>query len=113
MLINERVHTALEAYKNGRIKKIIFSGGVNGVSNQTNDNVFEARKMSDLAISLGVKKEDILVDETSNNSFENVDNSFNLISNENISEIAIITSEFHLKKCMAIIKKKFPNIKLF
>lgn len=112
MLIKERVHTALEAYKNGRIKKIIFSGGVNGVSNQTNDDVSEARKMSDLAISLGVKKEDILVDETSNNSFENVDNSFNLISNENISEIAIITSEFHLKRCMAIIKKKFPNIKV-
>ena len=59
MLIKERVHTALEAYKNGRIKKIIFSGGVNGVSNQTNDDVSEARKMSDLAISLGVKKVDV------------------------------------------------------
>lgn len=30
MLIKERVNTAVEAYKNNRIKKIIFSGGSNG-----------------------------------------------------------------------------------
>lgn len=112
MLIKERVNTAFEAYKNNRIKKIIFSGGSNGVSNQNNDVIPEAIKMKNLAIELGVKEEDILIDDTSNNSFENVDNSFNLISNENISSIAIITSEFHLKRCMAIIKKKFPNLEV-
>lgn len=39
----------------------------------------EAIKMKNLAIELGVNEEDILVDDTSNNSFENVENSFNLI----------------------------------
>lgn len=29
---------------------------------------------------------------------------------QDINSIAIITSEFHLKRCMAIIKKKFPNM---
>lgn len=33
MLINERVITAFEAYKTGRVKKLIFMGGVNGISN--------------------------------------------------------------------------------
>lgn len=109
MLINERVNTAVEAYKKGRIKKLIFTGGINGVSNQNNDQIPEAIKMKDLAIKLGVSEEDILVEPNSNNSFENVDNVFEILPN-NISCISIITSEFHLKRCMAIIKKKFPNI---
>lgn len=112
MLINERVSTAINAYKNNRIKKIIFSGGSNGISSQDNDTVPEAIKMKKLAIELGVNEEDILIDDTSNNSFENVENSFNLICNKNISSIAIITSEFHLKRCMAIINKRFPNLEV-
>jgi len=112
MLINERVNTAVDAYKNNRIKKIIFSGGSNGISNQNNDIIPEAIKMKNSARKLGVNEEDILVEDKSNNSFENVDNSFKLISSENISSIAIITSEFHLKRCMAIIKKKFPNLEI-
>ena len=109
MLINERVNTAVEAYKKDRIKKLIFTGGINGVSNQNNDQIPEAIKMKDLAIKLGVSQEDILVEPNSNNSFENVDNVFEMLPN-NINCISIITSEFHLKRCMAIIKKKFPNI---
>ena len=70
----------------------------------------EAIKMRDFDIKLGIKEEDILIDDKSNNSFENVKNSFDLIKNKNITEIAIITSEFHLKRCYAIIKKSFPNI---
>lgn len=110
MLIKERVSTAAEAYKNHRIQKVIFSGGSNGVSNQNNDTIPEAIKMKELALKLGIKEEDILIDDKSNNSFENVDNSFSLIKAEQILKIAIITSEFHLKRCMAIIKKKYPNI---
>ena len=92
MLIKERVNTAYDAYKSGRIKKVIFSGGSNGVSNQNNDTVAEAVKMRKLAIKLGIKEEDILIDDKSNNSFENVKNSFDLIKDQNITEIAIITS---------------------
>jgi len=112
MLINERVGTAVDAYRNNRIKKIIFSGGSNGISNQDKDVVSEAIKMKNLAIELGVNEEDILIDDKSNNSFENVENSFNLIGNENISSIAIITSEFHMKRCMAIINQKIPNLEV-
>lgn len=112
MLINERVNTAVDAYRNNKIKKIIFSGGNNGISNQDNDVIPKAIKMKNLAIELGVNEEDILIDDISNNSFENVENLFNLICDKNISSIATITSEFHLKRCMAIIKQKFPNLEV-
>lgn len=112
LLIEERVKATVLAYKHGRIEKVIFSGGSNGISNQNKDSMAEAIKMKNLAIKMGINEEDILIDDTSNNSFENVENSFKLISNEQLSSIAIITSEFHLKRCMAIIQKKFPNIKV-
>lgn len=110
MLIKERVTAAFEAYKKRRIKKVIFSGGNNGISNQDKDSVSEAIKMKNLAILMGIKEKDILIEDKSNNSFENVDNAFSIIGN--VNSIAIITSEFHLKRCMAIIKKKFPNIEV-
>ncbi len=112
MLLQERVNTAVSAYKSGRVKKLIFSGGSNGVSNQVNDAVPEAIRMRDLAIALGVPSSDILVEDHSNNSFENVESSFSMISSESLSSIVIITSEFHLKRCMAIIKKNYPEVEV-
>lgn len=109
MLIKERVNTAVSAYKSGRIKKIIFMGGSNGVSNQDNSIVPEAIKMEKLAISLGVNEDDILIDDASNNSFENVENAMKLLPND-VHHVSIITSEFHLKRCYAILKKYYPNV---
>jgi len=109
MLINERVNTSVDAYKKGRVKKLIFMGGVNGVSNQDNSTIAEAIKMKELALSLGVNEEDILIDDTSNNTFENIENAMKLLPN-NINHISIVTSEFHLKRCYAILKKNYPNI---
>lgn len=109
MLINERVNTTVHAYKNRRIQKIVFMGGVNGVSNQDNSIIPEATKMKALAISLGVDENDILIDDNSNNTFENIENAMKLLPND-IDHITIITSEFHLKRCYAILKKNYPKI---
>ncbi len=109
MLIKERVNTSVDAYKKGRIKKIIFMGGVNGISNQDNSTIAEAIKMKELALSLGVDENDIAIDDSSNNTFENIENAMKLLPPDT-SHISIITSEFHLKRCYAILKKNYPNI---
>ena len=109
MLIKQRVNASVEAYKNGRIKKKVYMGGTNGVSNQNNSTIPEAIKMKQLALSLGVKENDILIDDTSNNTFENIENAMKLLPS-NINHISIITSEFHLKRCYAILKKNYPNM---
>jgi len=109
MLIKERVTTAVAAYKAGRIKKLVFMGGTSGISNQDNSTISEAEKMKRVAISLGIKEEDILIDDKSNNTFENIENAMKLLPS-NIDHISIITSEFHLKRCYAILKKEYPSI---
>lgn len=111
MLIKERVESAVLAYQSKRITKVIFTGGRNGISNEEKDGISEAQKMKALAIQKGITESDIITEEESNNTFENIDNTMKLLKQENISEVALITSEFHLKRCMAIMKKKYPNIK--
>ena len=111
MLIKERVESAVLAYQSKRITKVIFTGGRNGISNKEKDGISEAQKMKALAIQKGIKESDIITEEESNNTFENLDNTMKLLKQEKISEVALITSEFHLKRCMAIMKRKYPDIK--
>ena len=66
--------------------------------------------MSYKAIKLGVNPKDIIIDDKSNNTFENIDNSLKLLPNE--LNIIIITSEFHLKRCLLIFKKKYPELSI-
>lgn len=114
MLIQERVSKAVELYHQKRVEKLIFMGGVSGVSNQTGETISEAERMKDLALSLGVRKEDILLDSTSNNTFENVDHALSILKEElsSLPSVSIITSEFHLKRCYAILKKKCPSLEV-
>lgn len=72
--------------------------------------------MRNLAITLGVKEEDIYVEDKSNSTIENIQNVYKLLDKidgiENIKRIILISSEFHMKRCLAIAKKVFPlNVK--
>jgi len=114
MLIQERVNRAVEVYREGRVQKLIFMGGVNGVSNQDGTIVSEAERMKEFALHLGIKSEDILLDCDSNNTFENIENALSVLDEElpALSSISIITSEFHLKRCYTILKKRYPNLEV-
>lgn len=79
MLIKERVKTAVDAYQQKRITKVIFTGGINGISNEEKDRIPEAQKMKDLAIKQGIKVCDIITEEESNNTFENIDNTMKIL----------------------------------
>ena len=79
MLIKERVESAVLAYQSKRITKVIFTGGRNGISNEEKDGISEAQKMKALAIQKGIKESDIITEEESNNTFENIENTMKLL----------------------------------
>lgn len=122
----ERVKKAVELYQEGYLKSIIFSGGKNGITsvknNPTpinidtsemdiseiiNDGKSEAQRMKELAIQLGVWENDIIIDEQANNTIENVKNLTELLSKE--KNITLISSSYHLKRCLAICLKYLSN----
>ncbi len=115
-----RVKKAVELYKQKQIEKLFFTGGKNGISsaknNQTpeeiqkenkdisyiiNDNYSEAERMKKYALELGVQEEDILLDCLSNNSNETLQNLTTFLPLQEGENIILITSEYHLKRCLA------------
>lgn len=122
-----RVEKAVELYQEGRIQKVLFTGGKNGISsiknNQTpeevkkdnleisyliHDDLAEAERMKKYAIELGMPKKDIIIDCKSNNSNETLQNLLEFINIKEKENLTHITSAYHLKCCLASAKKYVP-----
>ena len=104
-----RIDQATSLYKEGRVEKLILTGGKGGISNQNNENVPEAELMKDTLVKNGISSQDLILDNSSNSTIENGINGAKILNNlnENIQEVILISSEFHLKRCMAIMKKYY------
>lgn len=105
-MIPYRLDAAINLYNNKKVKKILVSGGIGFLSLDRKNK--EAHKMQEYLLINGVKKEDIIIEDKSRNTYENIikssiilKESYNL---ENI-KIILITSDFHLKRCMELMKK--------
>ncbi|MCH5166749.1 MAG: YdcF family protein [Erysipelotrichales bacterium] len=101
-----RVEETLKLYNEGLINKIIVTGGI-GYLNFDKLNT-EAMKMKKYFIKHNVKEDDIIVESNSKTSYQNIKNVLNMLNKENIIEnktFSLITSDFHLKRCMLMMSK--------
>lgn len=105
-----RLIQTLELYNAGKIKKILLSGG-NGT---LGSDFEEATSSLKLLQKMGVKREDILIEKKSRNTYENA-----LYSAEILKEkypkgkFLLITSAFHQRRAMACFKKQGLNCEAF
>jgi hypothetical protein len=60
--------------------------------------------------TIEVNPEDIIVEDKSTNTKENVVFTLKILNLTNEDTVMLITSEFHLKRCKAIIQKQLPGI---
>lgn len=106
-----RVEQAASLCKEGRVKKLILTGGKGGISNINNEDVPEAEIMKMSLVEKGVSEQDLILDDTSNSTIENGINVAKILNNleGSIQELLLISSEFHLKRCMAIMKKYYKE----
>jgi len=108
---NYRVPKAVQAYKSGRAGKIMLCGGV--IREFPEGTSTEAEHMYKTALSLGVSKEDILVENSSENTIENI--LFALIELQRsfwlnrISRILLVTTAVHMRRSLAIARYLFPR----
>lgn len=91
------IQTAL-LYKKGHIKKIIASGGQNGMFLE--DNFMEADFVAQNLMALGIPAEDIWIENQSKNTMENARFSKQIMdSNGGLKTKAVlITSSFHIPR---------------
>lgn len=100
-------------YNKGLIKKVLLSGGINRITEEN-----EAKKMVCDLVAMGVRREDIFIEDKSHNSLENVVFSKELIKEkigfQNVHTILTITKHYHSRRALMTLKKHFPQtVKIF
>lgn len=91
-----RVKEAVKLYHEGFVRKLIVSGGL-GRFPPT-----EAEVMRDVAISLKVPKEDIILETEAKSTFQNISNSAYLGEKQGLKNYIIVTDAFHIKRSLLI-----------
>lgn len=105
----ERVHKAVELYKNGRAEYILFSGGLKYGKLAYS----EASAMKDNAITMGIPAKAILTEELSNNTKENAISSLFTLENKfgihNIKHLLVVSIPWHYRRGLLSLKTYYPE----
>ena len=99
----DRLLQAIELYKRGIIKKIIFTGGSGSVLHpDKKEGMFVKRYL----LTLGIPEHDFFIENESKNTYENAIFTKKLIDQENIKgNFLLITSAFHMRRSIACFNK--------
>lgn len=103
-----RVPIAAKVYHDKRASKILLSGGiVNGCDKG------HAGDMREKAIELGVKPEDIIIENQSQNTVENMLCSLLALQRtfwlNKINKVLLVTTTYHMRRSLAIARYLFPD----
>lgn len=88
----DRVRTACQLYRDGLTRKLLFSGGPGDGA------IHETAAMKQMALRLGVKADDILVDEAGFNTQATVKNSERLFASLHPKKILVVSHFYHLPR---------------
>lgn len=106
-----RVLVAVEAYKAGRARKMMLCGGK--VRAFPDGNYSEAEHMRQAALASGVADEDIILENSSQNTVENI--LFALIELQrsfylnNVHSVLVVTTAYHMRRSLAIARYLLPK----
>ncbi len=104
-----RIPKSVELYQGKRASKVLLSGG----TILKDQNISEAVMMRARAIELGVNPNDILLEQLSLNTIENVLASMIILNREfklrKIKRILVVSTYYHLKRCFLALKTYMPK----
>ena len=106
-----RVPVAVAAYKAGRANKLLFCGG--NLQDFPDGRCSEADQMYKAALELGIAEEDLILDNSSQNTIENI--LFALINLQrnfclnNVHRVLLVTTSYHMRRSLAIARYLFPD----
>ena len=88
----DRVRTACNLYRDGLTRKLLFSGGPG------DGRIKEAEGMRRMAIELGVRSEDIILDNAGVNTQATVKNSLPIFKDLHASRVLVVSHFYHLPR---------------
>jgi len=92
-VFRERINHSIYLYKKGVVEKIIYTGGIGKGQIQSESEVAKS-----YAINKGVKKEDILIEEKSKYTVENLSEAKKIMESLNLTSALLVTDPFHMKR---------------
>jgi uncharacterized SAM-binding protein YcdF (DUF218 family) len=106
------IQTAL-LYKKGHIKRILVTGGQNGLIKE--DDFSEAAFIKNKLIDLGIPSEDILIEEASRNTIENAKFCKQMLQRNQLDNktIVLITSAFHMQRAQYIFEQQGFKVRTY
>ena len=93
----ERLNEAIRIYKQGRVSKLIFTGGTPELGYPS-----EAAVAREYARRNGVSDEDILVDSKSRTTYENLVQARELMKTAGINSVLLVSDPLHMMRAMFI-----------
>lgn len=107
---SDRVTHTLQLYKLGHIKKILISGGSGTIMERTK----EADELSLVLQMMGVPKEDLIIENQSDNTYQSAVAVKKMIDGTyTAEECLLITSGYHMRRSRACFKKAGLDIDTF
>jgi uncharacterized SAM-binding protein YcdF (DUF218 family) len=99
----DRLIQAIELYKRGVIKKIIFTGGSGRL---LHPEMKEGKYINRYLLDMGIPQEDFLIESESQNTHENALFTKTLLDQNNIKgDFLLITSGFHMRRSIGCFNK--------
>jgi uncharacterized SAM-binding protein YcdF (DUF218 family) len=103
MQATDRLLQALELYKKGKIKKIVFTGGSGSL---TFTYIKEGRLIRNFLLRLGIPDKDLIIESESNNTRENAMFTKPILDKEIPGgKFLLITSAFHMRRSIGCFEK--------
>lgn len=101
-LLQNRVDKAIEVYNKCKVKPIIIPSGGQG----SDEKLSEAQAMKNYLIEKGIPESDIILEDRSATTEENLANSREIIdSREGKKRTALISSNYHVYRCLRLARK--------
>ncbi|NQU64014.1 MAG: YdcF family protein [SAR324 cluster bacterium] len=106
----DRILAGISLVKNGKADFLLISGGDGSLARQYQP---EARILEKFSLQWGLKKEQILIDDTSRNTYENAVESAKLIQTHKMKKLLLITSAFHMVRSRGCFKKMGLDVDIY
>ena len=96
-VFRERINHGVDLYRKGRVRKLIFTGGRGNGGEPT-----ESAAARRYAMRSGVPGADILIEEESHNTYENLLNAKRLADARGVRKVLIVSDPLHMKRAVAM-----------
>ncbi len=96
-IFRERINHSILLYKKGLVKKIIFTGGIGKNQIQSDSQIAKT-----YALSHHIAKKDILIEEVSKYTFENLEQAKQIIDSVGLESVLLVSDPLHMKRAMML-----------